>query len=127
MEQLLLNGKWNIEAPEAGFAIVGDIPGSDFGNLIKQGVIKNPLISGVEQEALDTAKYDFTFSREFEVKESLLKFENIFLRCACVDTLASIFVNDVKVAETNNASLILLSNSENLSGLLSSALGNLNP
>ena len=107
MNKLLLNGKWNIASNDSMYNFEGDIPGTDFGNLIKYGLLKNPLISGIEQEALVTAEKDFTFSREFEVAKDLLNAKNIKLRCACVDTLCTVLLNDKKVAELNNAYIAL--------------------
>lgn len=103
MNKILLNGVWHIESLNKAFALDGDVPGTDFGNLIKKGLIVNPLISGIEEEALKTAENDFVFSREFDVAKDVLKAKNIALRCTCVDTLCSVFVNDQKVAELNNA------------------------
>ena len=107
MNKLLLNGKWNIASNDSMYNFEGDIPGTDFGNLIKYGLLKNPLISGIEQEALVTAEKDFTFSREFEVAKDLLNAKNVRLRCACVDTLCTVLLNDKKVAELNNAYIAL--------------------
>ena len=53
MEKVILNGEWDIKSQNEKFILKGDIPGTDFGNLIKKGLIVNPLISGVEQEALE--------------------------------------------------------------------------
>ena len=103
MEKVVLNGLWNIVSTDGVFNIQGKIPGTDFGNLIKEGQIKNPLISGIEQEALKTAEKDFTFSREFEIDEKILEYKNVALKCNTVDTLASIFINDKKVFENINS------------------------
>ncbi len=103
VEKILLNGLWNIVSTDGVYNIQGKIPGTDFGNLIKEGKIKNPLISGVEEEALKTAEKDYTFSREFEIDEKVLENKNINLKCNCVDTLCSIFINDKKVFENINS------------------------
>ena len=103
MEKVILNGEWDIKSQNEKFILKGDIPGTDFGNLIKKGLIVNPLISGVEQEALETAENDFTFSREFKIQKKLLDYKYIALRCECVDTLCDIYVNDVMVTSLNNA------------------------
>ena len=103
MEKVILNGEWDIKSQNEQFVLKGDIPGTDFGNLIKKGLIVNPLISGIEEEALKTAENDFTFSREFKIKKELLDYKYIALRCECVDTLCDIYVNGKKVCELNNA------------------------
>ena len=103
MKKVLLNGIWDIESQNGQFKLTGDIPGTDFGNLIKANLIKNPLISGIEEEALKTAENDFTFSTEFDVDKDVLAFDKIALRCECVDTLCDVYLNDKKVAELNNS------------------------
>ena len=103
MEKVILNGEWDIKSQNEQFVLKGDIPGTDFGNLIKKGLIVNPLISGIEEEALKTAENDFTFSREFKISKELLKYNYIALCCEVVDTLCDIYINNEKVAELNNA------------------------
>ena len=103
MNKVLLNGEWDIKSQNGKFELKGDIPGTDFGNLIKKGLIVNPLISGIEQEALDTAENDFIFEREFDIKKDILNAKNVALRCECVDTLCDVYVNGTLVATLNNA------------------------
>ena len=103
MNKLLLNGIWHLESQDGAYKVDGNVPGTDFGILIKAGLLKNPLISGDEKEALVTAEKDFTFSKEFKVDKEILKSANIRLRCFCVDTLCSIYLNGDLVAELNNS------------------------
>ena len=103
MKKIVLNGIWDIESQNKMYVLKGDVPGTDFGNLIKQGLIQNPLISGIEKDALTIAENDFVFSREFEVDKEALEYAHIALRCASIDTLADIYINDVLVTSLNNA------------------------
>ena len=103
MNKILLNGVWDIESQNKMYVLKGDVPGTDFGNLIKQGLIQNPLISGIEKDALTIAENDFVFSREFEVDKATLEYSHIALRCANIDTLADIYINDFLVISLNNA------------------------
>ncbi len=103
MKKIVLNGVWDIESQNKKYVLKGDVPGTDFGNLIKQGLIQNPLISGIEKEALAISENDFTFSREFEVDKETLDYAHISLRCASIDTLADIYINDNLVISLNNA------------------------
>ena len=103
MNKLTLNGKWQIKNCTSQRVITGDVPGSDFGNLIKYGEIVNPLISGAEAEALKTAENDFEFSRSFTLTKDELEYENIHLVCSCLDTLCICYINGTKAFECNNA------------------------
>ena len=103
MKKIVLNGVWDIESQNKMYVLKGNVPGTDFGNLIKQGLIQNPLISGIEKDALTIAENDFVFSREFEVDKETLEYSHIALRCASIDTLADIYINDVLVISLNNA------------------------
>ena len=53
MNTIDLSGKWIMKNCTDGKEYPADIPGSDFGNLIKNGAIKNPLISGDEKEGME--------------------------------------------------------------------------
>ncbi len=65
MKTISLNGKWNMQSADNAFSCIADVPGSDFGNLIKNNIIKTPLVSGDENEALAVARKDFVFERDF--------------------------------------------------------------
>ena len=65
MKKIVLNGVWDIESKNKKYVLKGDVPGTDFGNLVKQGIIVSPLISGIEEEALKISENDFSFSRSF--------------------------------------------------------------
>lgn len=103
MFSLSLNGKWQMKNCTTGQTISARVPGTDFGNLIENGVIKNPLISGKEEEALKTAEHDYEFSRFFEIDESTLAFEHIRLQCNCLDTLCTCSINGKKAFVSKNA------------------------
>ncbi|MCQ2462179.1 MAG: hypothetical protein MJ177_02090 [Clostridia bacterium] len=98
-----LNGKWNMIRQRDGKQFPADIPGTDFGALIKCGEIKNPLISGDENEALATASDNYAFSRSFTVNGALLGKKLALLKCSCVDTLCEIYINGKKALSLNNA------------------------
>lgn len=93
MVKISLNGTWSMKNCKTNKAIDATVPGSDFGNLIKAGVIKNPLISGIEEEALKTAEDDFEWSRIFTVDKKALEYDNVHLTCPCLDTLCTCTIN----------------------------------
>ncbi len=103
MKKISLNGKWILKNCTDNKRYTADIPGSDFGNLIKCGAIKNPLISGSEEESLETAKHDFEFSRTFALTDKELEFGSVHLVCDCLDTLCECYINGKKAFESRNA------------------------
>ena len=103
MNKIDLNGIWHISSRNKKYVLQGDVPGTDFGNLIKQNLIPNPLISGIEEEALAIAENDFIFSRTFEIDKNTLEYNHVVLRCSAIDTIADIYINDVKVISVNNS------------------------
>ncbi len=101
--RLELNGKWNMVRQSDGKAFSAYIPGTDFGALIKCGAIKNPLISGDENEALATAAENYAFSRSFTVDAAMLEKKLALLKCSRVDTLCEVCINGKKTLSLNNA------------------------
>lgn len=103
MVSFSLNGKWNLKSTDSYFECQADVPGSDFGNLIKNDIIKSPLISGREEDAMPVAKRDFVFERSFDLSENAFEYENIILNCSKLDTLCKCYINEEFVFESNNA------------------------
>lgn len=79
------------------------IPGSDFGNLIRNGAIKNPLISGDEKEGIKTGENDIDFKREFEISRDDLSYTHIHLCCGGLDTLCTCCINGREAFKSSNA------------------------
>ena len=91
MNTIDLSGKWIMKNCTDGKEYPADIPGSDFGNLIKNGAIKNPLISGDEKEGIAVGENDFEFKRDFVISDSDLGFAHIYLICGGLDTLCDLY------------------------------------
>ncbi len=105
MKTISLNGKWNMQSADNAFSCIADVPGSDFGNLIKNNIIKTPLVSGDENEALAVARKDFVFERDFQIDDDVFDSDNIVLYIDCADTLCSGYINDELVFKSENAYL----------------------
>ena len=102
MKTLCLSGEWTLRRDD-GAAFPAVLPGTDFGALIAAGEIKNPLVSGLEQEALETAAHDYTFLRSFELDAEILQCEHVHLCCDVLDTLCTVVINGQTAFETNSA------------------------
>ena len=107
MQTLSLSGAWTLRRETDGKQFPAVLPGTDFGALIAAGEIPNPLLSGVEAEALETAKHDYTFFRSFTADDALLQHKEVHLCCQTVDTLCTVEINGSVAAETESAFLPL--------------------
>ncbi len=103
MNTINLSGNWTMKNCADGKAYNAVIPGSDFGNLIKNGAIKNPLISGDEKEGIKIGENDFEFKREFTITAEDLKYNHINLLCKGLDTLCTCCINGRQAFKSNNA------------------------
>ena len=104
MKTLSLSGSWTLRRDD-GAAFPAVLPGTDFGALIAAGEIKNPLVSGLEAEALETAAHDYTFLRTFTLDADALQCEHVHLCCDVFDTLCTVVINGRTAFETNSAFL----------------------
>ncbi len=102
-----LSGIWRLKSADGVFDTTAIVPGTDFGNLTRNGFIDNPLTSGDEKYALSIAENDFSFSRTFSLDEDFFNFERITINCNCLDTLCKCFINGVFAFESDNAFLPL--------------------
>ncbi|MCM1363527.1 MAG: hypothetical protein NC122_03475 [Faecalibacterium sp.] len=103
MTEINLAGTWRMKNCTDNAQYDAIIPGSDFGNLIRNNAIRNPLISGDEKEGIATGENDIEFSRDFELADCELSSAYIHLCCGGLDTLCTCYINGEKVFESNNA------------------------
>ena len=104
MKILSLDGIFDMHSADGVFCTKAEIPGSDIGNLIKNGIIENPAEApDGEKLACETARKSFIFERAFKVSESDLEYKNAALNFEKLDTLCEVFLNGKKVLSANNA------------------------
>ena len=101
--RISLNGEWEMKRASDSKTFRAEIPGTDFGALIKAGEIKNPLVSGVEDEALKTASDNYSFKRKFNVAKEELEKKNVRLECGCIDTLCDCVINGKRAFSLSSA------------------------
>lgn len=104
LRRVSLGGEYKIYSTDGAYSFCGRLPGSDFGNMIACGLIKNPaeIIDG-EALAREVALKDFVFEREFAVDPRDLEYKNAELFFEQLDTLCSVFLNGERVLSTENA------------------------
>ena len=105
MKTISLNGIFNMSTNN-GIKCEAKIPGSDFGALINNKIIENPLNTSSQAKfdeiVVPIQNSNAVFEREFEIEESALNFDNVVLHCEQIDTLCKCYVNDQLAFESNN-------------------------
>lgn len=102
MKALCLSGNWTLRRDD-GAVFPAVLPGTDFGALLAAGEIKNPLVSGLAEEALETAAHDYTFLRTFTLDADALRPAHVHLCCDVFDTLCTVVLNGRTAFETESA------------------------
>ncbi len=103
MKTLNLAGDWNLKNCSDGKMYSAIIPGSDFGNLIRNGAIVNPLVSGNVKEGIEIGEKDYEFSKAFTITKAELEYKHIHLLIGGLDTLCTVYVNGKEAFKSNNA------------------------
>lgn len=101
MNKMSLNGdNWRMEIlGEAdvygvnGRELPAEVPGSVYGNLLRQGLMPDPYDGMNELEALRLMENDFRFWTVFTLTEEQLAGDFLFLRFDGIDTLAEVYLN----------------------------------
>lgn len=95
-----LNGKWTLSNERKKINCPATVPGCVHTDLTDSKIIDDPFYRVNEYRYKWIAYEDWTYTRDFSVTEDFLKYGKIFLECMGLDTIAEIFINDNKVAET---------------------------
>lgn len=110
MNKMSLNGDdWRMEIlgdadvyGVNGRELSAKIPGSVYGNLLRQGLMPDPYDRMNELEALRLMENDFRFRAVFTLTEEQLAGDFLFLRFVGIDTLAEIYLNGTLLGYTDN-------------------------
>src|SRR5690625_4723222 len=102
MEKIDLNGIWKMRAQDQQEWINATVPGSVMHDLLNENKIEDPFYRDNEDLVYDILIKDYQYKYDFSITEAFLENARIILRCEGLDTLATIFINNHKVASTNN-------------------------
>lgn len=97
MKKIDLNGTWEIEGGE--YKATGEIPGSVYSILLKNGLMEDPFYRDNENKALEIMDNDFTFKRQFVYGG---EFGKAVLVCEGIDTICDLYLNGKKIASVDN-------------------------
>ncbi|KAG0040885.1 hypothetical protein BGZ82_006758 [Podila clonocystis] len=90
-----LNGQWKLSNKDNTIRTKATVPGQVHLDLIEAGILEDNLYVGKNY-----VKY-ITIEREFEIEQDR-DFHFAMLDCEGLDTFATVFVNDIEIAQTEN-------------------------
>ncbi len=102
MKTFNLNGKWTVRQAGQTKLMPAVVPGDVYADLLRNGEIPDPFFRDNEKKLQWIGETDWIYSKEFSLDESFFKHERIILTCNGLDTLATVTLNDRKIAETDN-------------------------
>lgn len=102
MQRFPLNGAWALHGPEPYHTVAASVPGCVHLDLMAAGLLKDLNFRDQEKDQFFIGETDWRYQREFEVTSELLTHEQVLLRCAGLDTLATIRINDMIVGYADN-------------------------
>ncbi|MBN2852154.1 MAG: glycoside hydrolase family 2 protein, partial [Clostridia bacterium] len=98
----LLNENWTICKKGSTHTYSASIPGSVIDTYYKNSVIDDPYFRDNEKIAYDISRDDFIFTKSFVISEEQLESDYLFLCFEGIDTISDIYLNDKKIASTDN-------------------------
>lgn len=110
MEKMTLNGdNWRMQIVGEqdvygvnGRDIPAVIPGSVYGNLLRQGLMPDPYERMNELDALKLMENAFRFQTVFSLTGEQMAADFLLLRFDGIDTLAEIYLNDILLGHADN-------------------------
>lgn len=104
MKQLSLNGRWQFQQANQAETtwLSATVPGCVHTDLLANQLIPDPYYRDNEHGALWVGETDWVYRRSFTVEPELLAHTQVVLRCAGLDTLATLWLNGSEVGRTNN-------------------------
>src|SRR5262245_33725703 len=91
-----------VPSPLRGREVPAKVPGCVHTDLIRAGLIPDPLVGMNEREVQWIGETDFEYRAVFEADADLLKHERVDLVCEGLDTIAELRLNGVKIGRAAN-------------------------
>lgn len=102
MKKIDLNGIWKISGKDNRGNLLtfdGTVPGTVHSDLIKKGIIINPLVSDNNKECMWIEKQSWEYERVFEVENPGKK---MYIEFSMLDVYCDIYVNGIKLGYCDN-------------------------
>lgn len=97
-----LNGKWSLRMAKEKNQLPAFVPGCVHLDLMNAGVIPDPFDRQNEESVQWIHENNWIYKRNFQLDKQLLKCDRVYLECEGLDTLATIYLNDNRIATTDN-------------------------
>ena len=97
-----LNDNWRMRPAEEGELRPASVPGSVYGDLLKNGEMEDPFWKDNEDAALALMDKDYEYVGNFSCGDDLLASEQVLLHFYGLDTLADITLNGRELGHVNN-------------------------
>ncbi len=97
-----LDGAWTLRQQGTQAEIPAAVPGCVHTDLLAARRIPDPFVADNEDKLRWIFEKNWVYRRMFEVPRSFLAFDRIMLCCEGLDTVAAIFLNGKRLAETDN-------------------------
>ena len=97
-----LQGRWSIEQVGGDVKVSGDMPGGVHSALYEAGVIVDPYYGCNEEKIQWVAEEDWLISRKFNLDDSFLDYEDIYLEVKNPDTFCEFRVNGNVIGASDN-------------------------
>lgn len=102
MKKITLNGKWFFNKIGEDTVYEAKVPGDVFSDLFACKVIPDPLIGLNEEKVQWVGECDWSYNKQFNLSGEDLAHEFVELNFEMLDTLATVYINDRKIGETQN-------------------------
>lgn len=97
-----LNGQWQLRKLGNDTLYPATVPGCVHTDLLRAGQLDDPFYRDNEKKQMWIGETDWYYQHTFIVDEQLLNHDVVNLKCYGLDTLATITLNDVEIAKTDN-------------------------
>ena len=102
MDVIELSGEWHVCEMGKKRGVRGTVPGCVHEDLLRAGKIPDPFYRDNELAVRWIGETDWTYSREFVVRDEVLRHDSVVLVCDGLDTIARLVLNGRKIGATNN-------------------------
>ena len=102
MQTLDLTGNWSLRAKNDSTVIPAQVPGDNVSALLAARRIPDPYWADNELQVQWIGRTDWIYERRFNLTAAMLAEQSVFLNCDGLDTFATIFINDRRVAISEN-------------------------
>jgi len=102
VKRIDLAGEWTLRRADTNETVRAEVPGDNYGALLRAGKIPDPYYGTQENDVQWVAEKVWVFEREFAVDESWFEESSIYLSCDSLDTLAEVRINDSLVGTSDN-------------------------